>query len=83
MEIDMQTKREQQTAALPKADQPKPTDIRKKNAWWRKPKRTGPRPITITDDDGRVSYLKKMTQAWVWIDVQDPVTASNQDTFGR
>ena len=61
--------------------QPAPTEIRKKNAWWRRPKRTGPRPITIRDEDGRVTILKKTPQAWVWIDVEDATVASNDEKF--
>ena len=42
-----------QQPVSPVFPQPAPTEIRKKNAWWRRPKRTGPRPITIRDEDGR------------------------------
>lgn len=61
--------------------QPATTEIRKKNAWWRRPKKTGPRPITIKDEDGRMTILKKTPKAWVWIDVEDAPAASNDEKF--
>lgn len=70
-----------QQPVSPASPQSAPTEIRKKNAWWRRPKRTGPRPITIKDEDGRVTILKKMPQAWVWIDVEEAQVASNDEKF--
>jgi hypothetical protein len=53
----------------------------RKNAWWQRPKKSGPRLITVTDPDGKVSYLKKTPHAVVWIDVEESPSASNEQKF--